>query len=258
MIGEQHFDAVFASDVHLSAAHPATTEAFLAFVDAAVVGRTPRFFILGDLFEYWVGDDDEEDALAVHVAARLHAVADSGVAIAFMAGNRDFLVGTAFAAAAGMTLLPDPYRESIGGNELLLSHGDALCTDDVDYQRFRAMVRNPAWQQGFLAKPLAERRMMVAGARQQSEAAKQVKSAEIMDVNVAAVQALLTAHPHATLVHGHTHRPARHLHAADDGPRQRIVLTDWDAEAGRGGGLAIQSGDLVVLAMNGAPVRLTA
>ena len=254
MNGVRRYDAVFASDVHLSAAHPATTEAFLAFVDAAVVGRTDRFFILGDLFEYWVGDDDADDTLAAHVAARLHGVAEGGVAIAFMGGNRDFLVGPGFAAAAGLTLLSDPYRESIGGVDLLLSHGDALCTDDVDYQRFRAMVRNPAWQQGFLAKPLAERRMMVAGARQQSEAAKQVKSADIMDVDAAAVEALLTAHPETTLIHGHTHRPGRHLYTVDDDSRRRLVLTDWDAEAARGGGLAIVDGRVVTLAMDGTLV----
>ncbi len=253
MSDARRYDAVFASDVHLSAAHPATTEAFLAFVDAAVVGCTDRFFILGDLFEYWVGDDDADDALAAHVAARLRAVADGGVSIAFMAGNRDFLVGPAFATAAGMTLLADPHRESIGGHALLLSHGDALCTDDVDYQRFRTMVRNPAWQQGFLAKPLVERRQMVAGARQQSEAAKQVKSADIMDVNEAAVIVVLTVNPDTTLIHGHTHRPARHRHAVAGAPRQRWVLTDWDAAAARGGGLAIVDGRVIVLAMDGTP-----
>jgi UDP-2,3-diacylglucosamine hydrolase len=252
MSDSTRFDAVFASDVHLSAAHPATTEAFLAFVDAAVVGRTYRFFILGDLFEYWVGDDDADDALAEHVAARLCAVAERGVAIAFMPGNRDFLVGPVFAAAARTTILPDPYRERIGGIDLLLSHGDALCTDDVDYQRFRSMVRNPAWQQGFLARPMAERRMMVAGARQQSEAAKQVKAAAIMDVNEAAVDSLLAEHPATVLIHGHTHRPAHHRHALPEGARERRVLTDWDAEAGRGGGLAVIGDRIVVLGMDGS------
>jgi len=248
------FDAVFASDVHLSAGHPATTEAFLAFVDAAVAGRTKRFFILGDLFEYWLGDDDADDALAARIASRLRAVANDGVSIAFMPGNRDFLVGPTFADAAGMTILSDPHRERVGGIDLLLAHGDALCTDDVDYQRFRGMVRNPGWQQAFLAKPIAERRMMVAGARQQSEAAKQVKSAEIMDVNDEAVGSLLAEHPATVLIHGHTHRPAHHLHAVGDGARARWVLTDWDAEAGRGGGLAVIDDRIVVLGLDGFAV----
>lgn len=247
------FDAVIASDVHLSAAHPATTEAFFAFVDAAVVGRTARFIVLGDLFEYWLGDDDADDALAATVAARLRTLADAGIALSFMPGNRDFLVGPSFAARAGLTFLADPHRETIGGVPLLLSHGDALCVDDVDYQRFRAMVRQPAWQQAFLARPLSERRAMVQGARRESEAAKSVKAAEIMDVNGAAVDALLDAHPDTVLIHGHTHRPARHA----QGARERWVLTDWDADAPvpRGGGLAIVDGGVATLSMSGAIVN---
>ena len=243
----ERYDAVFASDVHLSSSHPSTTEAFLRFVDDAVTGRTDRFFILGDLFEYWAGDDDLDDPLARVVVAHLRRLADQGVAIAFMAGNRDFLIGDAFAAAAGLTILPDPYRTNIGGVELLLSHGDALCVDDVDYQRFRTMVRDPAWQADFLAKPLAERRAMIAGAREQSEAAKRDKAAEIMDANDHAVGDLLAAHPGATLIHGHTHRPSHHIHSVDDAPRERWVMTDWDAEARplRGGGLALLNGRIV-------------
>ncbi len=251
------FDAVIASDVHLSASHPATTEAFFAFVDAAVVGRTTRFIVLGDLFEYWLGDDDADDALAVDVAARFRALANAGVALSFMPGNRDFLVGPSFARAAGFTIVADPHVETIGGVPLLLSHGDALCTDDVDYQRFRAMVRQPAWQSAFLGKPMAERRAMVQGARRDSEAAKSVKSAEIMDVNDVAVDALLRAHPDTVLIHGHTHRPARHRHDVDAaGMRDRWVLTDWDADAAspRGGGLAIADGRVVELSMSGEPV----
>jgi UDP-2,3-diacylglucosamine hydrolase len=251
------FDAVFASDVHLSAAHPATTEAFFAFVDAAVAGRTGRFVLLGDLFEYWLGDDDADDALAFDVAARLRSLADRGVRLSFMPGNRDFLVGPAFANAAGLEILGDPHAETIGGLSLLLSHGDSLCTDDVDYQRFRAMVRQPAWQAAFLARPMAERRTMVQGARRESEAAKQVKSAGIMDVNGAAVTSLLDAHPGTVLVHGHTHRPARHAHVVADAARERWVLTDWDADAAepRGGGLAIVDGRVVVLGMDGRIVN---
>ena len=168
-------------------------------------------------------------------------MADGGVDVAFMAGNRDFLIGDAFARAAGLRLLPDPFELRIGDRDLLLSHGDALCIDDVDYQRFRTMVREPRWQRDFLAKPIAERRAMIAGARVQSEAAKREKAAAIMDVNDDAVCTLLAAHPSTVLIHGHTHRPAHHAHATD---RERWVLTDWDAEATppRGGGLALTGG----------------
>ncbi len=241
------FDAVFASDVHLSSAHPATMQAFLRFVDEVVDGRTPRFFVLGDLFEYWAGDDDLDDPLARSIVMRLRGLSRSGIEVAFMAGNRDFLVGDAFADAAGLRLLPDPYRTTIGDVELLLSHGDALCVDDVDYQRFRTMVRKPDWQRDFLARPLAERRAMIAGARQQSESAKREKTASIMDVNDRAVGALLADHPATILIHGHTHRPAHHIHAVGRESRERWVLTDWDAEGqpARGGGLALSAGRIV-------------
>ncbi len=243
-------DAVFASDVHLSPDHPATTEAFLRFVDTLVDGRTDRFFVLGDLFEYWAGDDDLDDPLAARVVRRLRSLADGGIDVAFMAGNRDFLIGPAFAAAAGLRLLPDPCLVRIGAVDLLLSHGDALCVDDVDYQRFRSMVRRPEWQRDFLDKPLAERRDTIAGVRRHSEAAKRGKVAAIMDVNQAAVATLLADHPEAVLIHGHTHRPTRHAVELDGGRRERWVLTDWDAEATppRSGGLALRDGRIVELA----------
>ena len=242
-------DAVFASDVHLAPEHPATTAAFLEFIDREVAGRTPRFYLLGDLFEYWVGDEDGDEALGDAIAKRLRALVDSGIAVSFMVGNRDFLLGSAYAARAGMTLLPDPFDVTIGDVDLVLSHGDALCTDDVEYQRFRAMVRNPAWQQAVLARPLAERRAMAASVRAQSEAAKGTKSMAIMDVNLDATGALLAAHPASILVHGHTHRRAHHAHDVAGARRDRYVLTDWDAEATppRGGGLALEAGTLRVI-----------
>ncbi|MEO8936129.1 MAG: UDP-2,3-diacylglucosamine diphosphatase [Burkholderiaceae bacterium] len=247
--GIARFDAVFASDIHLSSAHPATTAAFLRFIDAVVARRTGRFFILGDLFEYWAGDDDLDDPLAREIAFRLRELSDEGTAVAFMAGNRDFLIGDAFADVARLTLLPDPYCERIGDVDLLLSHGDVLCTDDVDYQRFRAMVRRADWQRDFLAKPLAERRALIVGARRQSEAAKQEKAAAIMDVNDDAVKLVLAQNPSTQMIHGHTHRPAHHIHAMADGARDRWVLTDWDADAvpPRGGGLALEGGRFVAV-----------
>ena len=249
------YDAVFASDVHLSSAHPATTDAFLRFVDQAVDGRTARFYILGDLFEYWAGDDDLDDPLARRVAVRLREVAENGVDIAFTAGNRDFLIGDAFADAARLRLLPDLFEDRVGGIDLLLSHGDALCTDDVDYQRFRTMVRDPAWQRDFLAKPIAVRRAMIAGVRKESESAKRGKAAAIMDVNAGAVNALLGRHPAAVLIHGHTHRPAHHELALDGASRERWVLPDWDADADppRGGGLAVMGDRIVELRADGSP-----
>ncbi len=254
-------DAMFVSDVHLSAEHPATTAAFLRFIDDEVAGRTERLYLLGDLFEYWAGDDTIDDAsadlpadaLALRIVAALRALSDSGIALAFMAGNRDFLIGDAFAAAAGLTLLADPHRVNVAGVDLLLSHGDALCVDDVDYQSFRAMVRDPAWQRSFLAKPLAERRAVIAGVRIRSEESKREKPAFIMDVNDGAVCELLAANDGAALIHGHTHRPAHHIHAVGDAPRERWVLTDWDADARgrepapRGGGLALRGGKLVAI-----------
>ena len=241
------------SDVHLSYEHPATTEAFLRFIDEEVAGRTARLYILGDLFEYWAGDDEIEnelgDSLAQRTVTALRALSDSGIALAFMAGNRDFLIGHAFAKAAGLTILADPHRMRIGDADLVVSHGDALCVDDIDYQQFRATVREPEWQRGFLAKPLAERRAVIAGVRIKSEEAKRGKAAEIMDVNDAAVCTLLAASPEAVLIHGHTHRPAHHMHAVDAKPRERWVLTDWDADAmpARGGGFVLRDGKLSVV-----------
>ncbi len=249
----QRSDAVFVSDVHLSAEHPATTQAFLRFIDEEVAGRAGRLYILGDLFEYWAGDDAIDDAvddpLAQRIVAALRALSDSGIALAFMAGNRDFLIGDGFAKAAGLTLLDDPHRVRIGGVDLVLSHGDALCVDDVEYQRFRAMVREPAWQRAFLAKPLDERRAVIAGVRIQSEEAKRLKAAQIMDVNDAAVCALLAAHSDAIFIHGHTHRPAHHQHAIGRAPRERWVLTDWDADATppRGGAIVLRDRKLVAI-----------
>lgn len=242
-------DAVFASDVHLSDEHPATTERFLGFLDAEVDGRTDRLYLLGDLFEYWAGDEDVEEALPARVAARLREIAAGGAAIAFMAGNRDFLIGDRFAGAAGLSRLADPVEVRIGDTVLLLSHGDALCTGDVEYQRFRTMVRDPAYQQAFLAKPIAARRAFIADVRAKSESAKQEKAGEIMDVDDGAVAALLAAYPGTLLVHGHTHRPAHHIHRVDDAPRERWVLPDWDVDAAtpRGGGLALRGGRIVEL-----------
>jgi UDP-2,3-diacylglucosamine hydrolase len=149
-----------------------------------------------------------------------------------MAGNRDFLVGDAFATAAGLTLLPDPCVRDIGGVKTLLTHGDTLCTDDPDYQRFRAQVRTPAWRSAFLARPLAERKREIETLRARSEAEKQIKPLAIMDVNADAVVSALVTHGAYAMIHGHTHRQGRHEHLANGTSCPRWVLGDWHADRG--------------------------
>ncbi len=219
----------FISDLHLHREEPATFEAWRAYL---LRTRADAVFMLGDLFEVWVGDD----ALAPSAAAG-HAFEQSCAqllretaaqrALFFMHGNRDFLVGPGFTEATGVTLLRDPTALAFGGQRWLLSHGDALCLDDVDYMAFRAQVRAPAWQQQFLARPLAERGAIAAGLRAQSEARKR-SVATYADLDAQGVRAWLRAAHATTLVHGHTHRPADH----DMGHGlRRLVLSDWDLEA---------------------------
>jgi UDP-2,3-diacylglucosamine hydrolase len=188
--------------------------------------------ILGDLFDYWAGDDDLADPFNSRIVAALHELSNSGVAISFMAGNRDFLVGAAFAAAAGLSLLPDPCLRDIGSVPTLLTHGDALCTDDPDYQHFRAQVRDPAWRTTFLARPLAKRKREIEALRARSEAEKKIKPAAIMDVNADAVIAALATHGAHAMIHGHTHRQGRHEHIVEGIPCSRWVLGDWHSDRG--------------------------
>ena len=230
--------ALFISDLHLQAAHPRTTEAFFRFLAERAV-HAERLYLLGDIFEYWAGDDDLADPFNLSVARALRRVADGGTAVYWMAGNRDFLAGAGFAEAAGLTLLAEPQVERFGATRVALVHGDAQCTGDENYMAFRAQVREPAWQAQFLAMPLAQRKAIIAGLREGSRAAQSEKSVEIMDVAPAAVDALHLATGADTIIHGHTHRPA--LHA--DGARRRYVLPDWelDQEPPRGGWIAIDA-----------------
>lgn len=188
--------------------------------------------ILGDLFDYWAGDDDLADPFNANIVAALRALSESGVKLEFMAGNRDFLIGDAFATAAGLTLLPDPTVRNISGVPTLVTHGDALCTDDADYQRFRAQVRDPAWQATFLARPLAERKHEIEVLRARSETEKKIKPLAIMDVNAEAVAATLAKHDAQAMIHGHTHRQGRHEHHIASKPCLRWVLGDWHADRG--------------------------
>lgn len=183
--------------------------------------------MLGDLFEYWIGDDSLAQPFNRQVAEAFQGLARRGTQLYFMHGNRDFLIGEEFARAAGMTLLEDGTEIDLYGSRTLLMHGDALCTDDVEYQKLRAMVRNPAWQRTFLAKPIEERIRMAQALRGESEQAKQAKDAAIMDVSVPTVESVLRAHGYPRLIHGHTHRPARHEHVVDGRLCERFVLADW-------------------------------
>lgn len=241
---QPHPVALFASDVHLHESLPRTTAAFLQFLDKHAK-QSQQLYLLGDLFEYWPGDDDIDTRYHRGIIDAIRNVSDSGVAVFWIAGNRDFLVGQIFADATGATLLPDPTTTTIGGQFITLSHGDALCTDDTEYMAFREMVRQGHWQKGFLAKPLAERKAIIENMRSQSEAGKKNKSTDIMDVNTDAVTALFHSTGASMLIHGHTHRPASHVCLVESGAVVRHVLPDWDldqeAGAERGGWLAIDS-----------------
>lgn len=220
---------LFISDLHLSEQEPGNVRAFLSFLDSTA-RHAEALYILGDLFEYWAGDDDETP-LSQAVGAALAALSTRGIRIGFIPGNRDFLLGPAFAASAGMEILPDPTTIRLGDRDVVLSHGDALCTDDAAYQNYRRMVRAPDWQRSFLQRPLIERRQLIEQLRQHSEQAKQEKSMEIMDVNASAVESLLRAERYPTLIHGHTHRPAVHIHEVDGHQCERWVLSDWHSAA---------------------------
>lgn len=234
--------ALFVSDVHLDASLPRTTEAFLHLLKGPA-RLAKQVYLCGDLFEYWAGDDDLASPYHQKIAFELRALASAGVSVGWLPGNRDFLVGEAFAEAAGLTLMTDPCLLTIGEKRIAVTHGDALCTDDLPYQQFRAMVRQPAWQQAFLSRPLAERKTIIAGVRQESMAGKTAKSAEIMDVNGDAVSALFDATEAMMMIHGHTHRPARHVLPSNAGERIRYVLPDWDCEheQTRGGWMTVDA-----------------
>ena len=217
---------LFISDLHLDTRRPAVTDLFLDFLAGLEPARCAGLYVLGDLFEAWIGDDND-DAHDLRVIASLRDTTARGIPVRVMHGNRDFLLGEGFAHATGCTLLADPTVIELDGEPTLLMHGDTLCTDDTEYQQFRALVRNPAWQQQFLAKPIAERRAIAANLRETSRQRTGEKAAYIMDVNPQAVEATLRAHGVRRLIHGHTHRPAVHDLSIDGEPAQRIVLGDW-------------------------------
>jgi len=241
---------VFVSDLHLCAARAATLQRFCMLLEE-LGGAAAELIVLGDLFEYWAGDDTlqpnadgaADDAVGRQVAHALARTAARGTAVYLLHGNRDLLLGEEFLQAAGAQLLADTAIALLGDGQraqpTLLAHGDAYCTRDLPYQAFRRQARDRAFQAAFLARPLAERRALLGQARAQSQAFKQQQSMEIMDVTPEAIDAALRAAGVRHMIHGHTHRPARHEFTLDGTGATRWVLPDWELEASptRGGGL---------------------
>ncbi len=216
---------LFISDLHLAEERPATTERFVRFLAQEVPGAD-ALYILGDLFEYWVGDDGLALDFPARVARMLAGAARAAPTF-FMHGNRDFMVASRFCAETGIRLIPDPTVIDLYGERVLLMHGDTLCTGDRAYLAFRAQVRNPAWQAAALARPIEERIAIARGMRKDSEGAKEGKGEDIMDVAPEAVEQAFASSGCRVLVHGHTHRPARHELEAAGRACVRWVLPDW-------------------------------
>ncbi|MBI1772937.1 MAG: UDP-2,3-diacylglucosamine diphosphatase [Burkholderiales bacterium] len=230
--------ALFVSDTHLNPALPLTTAAFLSFLDIQAM-KAKALYLLGDLFEYWVGDDNIDDPYNLSIVQALRKVHDHGVQLYWIAGNRDFLIGSDFSVATGAVLLDDPSVIDLAGKKVVISHGDAQCTDDHAYMKFRTQVRQTEWQKTFLDMPLDQRKKIIEGLRTESKMEQKQKSVAIMDVNADAIAALFLQSGTRTMIHGHTHRPAIHVHNG----QTRYVLPDWDCDSQdkRGGWLAVYS-----------------
>lgn len=219
--------ALFVSDLHLHPSRPETARLFRDFL-AGPARNAQSVYILGDLFDAWAGDDDLADPFNAVIATDLRALADDGVGIFLLPGNRDFLIDHRFAAAAGLTLLGDETVVDLAGTKTLLLHGDTLCTDDREYQAFRQNIRAEQWRRDFLAQPLATRKAVIEQLRNRSESEKRIKPMDLMDVSSPAVEQAFVRHGVTRMIHGHTHRKARHAHAVQDRPCERWVLPDWD------------------------------
>ncbi|MBN4053597.1 UDP-2,3-diacylglucosamine diphosphatase [Haliea sp. AH-315-K21] len=217
---------LFISDLHLEPGRPDISQAFFSFLDAFAV-KAQALYILGDFFNLWLGDDHVTE-LSTQIAGKLHALSNAGVAIKLMHGNRDFLMGESFAQSCGAELIQEPYLLDAFDQQILLLHGDVLCTRDHDYMSFRQMVRDPKWQQEFLSRPIDERIEFATKARKQSQSMSSNKAADIMDVTPADVTKTMLKHNIITLIHGHTHRPAVHEHPKVYESAVRMVLGDWD------------------------------
>lgn len=217
---------LFISDLHLSAERPELVDAFHALVSGPARGAA-ALYVPGDIFDAWLGDDQLREPLAAGVARAFSELSASGTPVFLQRGNRDFLLGERFASASRATLLEDAVVHDVQGTPTLIMHGDILCTDDVDYQRFRAYWQDPVHRRRLLALPYVFRRGIAAFFRARSKRATAVKPESIMDVNAGAVEEALRAHNVSRLIHGHTHRPARHALAVDGRACERYVLADW-------------------------------
>ena len=226
--------SLYISDLHLSEERPSANERFFRFIEDEVKGAD-ALYVLGDLFEYWIGDEDVETPFNAIVVGFFRRLAAGGTRLYLMHGNRDFLLASRFASATGGELLADPAVK----DDVLLMHGDTLCTDDADYQAWRRKARSVEFQRDFLAKPLDERRAVVHGLREKSKEVIGAKPADIMDVNEGAVREAFRRHGVTRMVHGHTHRPGVHRLEVDGKRCERWVLPDW---YGRGGYLEIAEG----------------
>ena len=215
---------IFLSDIHLCESRPSITDAFVSFLNK-VTNKVDALYILGDLFEYWIGDDSNQHE---NVIEALKKLTDRHIQVFLMHGNRDFLIGSAFEKKTGAVLLNDPILVEIFGKKILLCHGDTLCTDDIEYQSFRDKIRSESWKNEFLKKSLSERVSIANEFRKESELNKKKKSLEIMDVNLDEVNRILIQFKYPDfLIHGHTHRPNQHSINLDGHQIQRIVLGDW-------------------------------
>jgi UDP-2,3-diacylglucosamine hydrolase len=221
----------FVSDLHLSDTRPAANEAFFSFIEQKAPSAQ-ALYILGDLFEYWIGDDDLGEPFHAVVAGFLRGLSRKGVALYVMQGNRDFLMGERFCEETGAQLLEDPAVVELSGVRTLLMHGDTLCSDDADYQDWRRVARSDKWQREFLSRPLAERHRAFLELREKSKSAIRAKPAEVMDVNDDAVRNAFRQHGVSRLVHGHTHKAARHSVEVDGRLCERWVLPDWYGPGG--------------------------
>jgi UDP-2,3-diacylglucosamine hydrolase len=219
--------SILISDLHLCESRPNILQIFTSFLKD-VATQAQSLYILGDFFEYWPGDDTIATGTHQDIITALRELSSQQVNVFFMHGNRDFLLGQTFADAANIELLPDPSIINLYGHRILLSHGDALCTDDISYQAFRKQVRSEKWQEDFLSQPLDQRIAYIEMLRVKSQQEKSNKSLRIMDVNMTEVEILLATYDFPPIfIHGHTHRPNKHIHTLEEHRCERWVLADW-------------------------------
>jgi len=232
--------AIFLSDLHLQEERPRTTNRFIDFLRNEG-SQTQRLYLLGDLFDFWAGDDELEAPYNRAIALEIRQVSDSGVKIFWVPGNRDFLVGSVFAHATGIVILPDPSVITLGGRSIAISHGDIQCTNDLEYMKFRAKVQQPQWKEKFLALQLSQRKAIIDSTRREIQENHRNKTADITDVNIDEVIKVFKNTGTHVFIHGHTHRPARHILNQGGSSYIRYVLPDWDYDVDfqRGGWISI-------------------